>query len=129
MNKSISSIDMDKIISLDDQIKTIAEKIFKFTDLRPEQMDAINYYIRENKNTLIMIKTGNRNSFCYTASSILFDGLTIIILPLKIIYPKSRISYGYLSVSSQETVEYEAKVCKEIALGFTHLLFVISEKL
>ncbi|CAG8847529.1 46237_t:CDS:2, partial [Gigaspora margarita] len=118
VNKSISSMDIDKIISLDDQIQTIAEKIFKFTDLRPGQIDAINYYIRENKDTLVIIKTGGGKSFCYAASAILFDSLTIIISPLK-----------SLIQNQVGTVEYEAKVCEEIALRFTCLLFVTPEKL
>ncbi|CAG8771808.1 43213_t:CDS:10, partial [Gigaspora margarita] len=129
------SMDIDKIISLDDQVKTIAEKIFKFTDLRPEQMDAINHYIGGKKNTLVIMKTGSGKSFCYAVSSIIFDGLTIIISPLKSFNSKSRsfiklgILCGGLLASSQGTVEYEAKVCEEIALGFTLLLFVTPEKL
>ncbi|CAG8734981.1 45090_t:CDS:10 [Gigaspora margarita] len=97
INKSTSSMDIDKIISLDNQIKTIAEKISKFTDLRPEQIDAINYYIGKNKDTLIIMKTG--------------------------------IPCEYLLASSQGTVECEEKVCEEIALGFTHLLFVTPKNL
>ncbi|CAG8612998.1 7163_t:CDS:2, partial [Scutellospora calospora] len=36
---------------------------------------------------------------------------------------------AYLFTSSQRTIEYEKKVVKEIALGFTRLLYVTSEKL
>ncbi|CAG8774144.1 45294_t:CDS:10, partial [Gigaspora margarita] len=104
--------------------------------LRPGQIDAINYYIGENKDTLVIMKTDGGKSFCYVASSILFDGLTIIISPLKSLiqnqvdhFIQLGILCGCLLASSQRTVEYEKKVCKEIALGFTRLLFVTPEKL
>lgn len=74
---------MNKLISLEEHIKIIAKEIFKFTELRPGQMDAIKYYVENKKDTLVIMKTGGGKSFCYAIASILFDGLTVVISPLK----------------------------------------------
>ncbi|CAG8600294.1 19865_t:CDS:2 [Gigaspora margarita] len=116
-----------------EQNKLNVNKIHQY--LRLEQMDTINYYIKKNKDTLVIMKTSGGKFFCYAALSILFDGLTIIILLLKSLIQNQNhfiqlgIPYGYLLALSQGTVKYEAKVCEEIALGFTCLLFVTSKKL
>ncbi|CAG8822334.1 1327_t:CDS:10, partial [Gigaspora margarita] len=49
--------EINKPISLEEHIKIIAKEIFKFTELRPEQMDAIKYYIENKKDTLVIMKT------------------------------------------------------------------------
>ncbi|CAG8764961.1 10995_t:CDS:10, partial [Gigaspora margarita] len=69
-------------------------------------------------DTLVVMKTGGRKSFCYTASAILFHGLTIVISPLK-----------SLIQSQMRTIEYESKLFEEMALGYTRLLFITLEKL
>ncbi|CAG8800053.1 10425_t:CDS:2, partial [Gigaspora margarita] len=114
----------------------IAEKIFKYTNLRSGQLEVIKSYIEEKKDTLVVIKTGGRKSFCYAASAILFDGFTIVISPLKSLiqnqvnhFIQLGIPCGSLLTSSKGTIEYESKLFDEIALGFTCLLYVTPEKL
>ena len=75
--------EMSRPISLEEHVEIIAKEIFKFNEFRPGQLDAIKYYIEEKKDTLVIIKTGGGKSFCYAVFSILFDGLTIVISPLK----------------------------------------------
>ncbi|CAG8563856.1 5222_t:CDS:2, partial [Scutellospora calospora] len=46
-------------------VKIIAENIFKFKFPKPEQVDAIKYYMEDEKDTLIIMKTSSGKSFCY----------------------------------------------------------------
>ncbi|CAG8818428.1 10_t:CDS:2, partial [Gigaspora margarita] len=122
--------------TLNEHVKIIANKIFKFSELRPGQLDAIKYFIEKEKDTLVILKTGGRKSFCYAAASIIFDGLTIVISPLKSLiqsqinqFVQLGIPCSALLMSSQGTIKYETKIFEEIALGFTHLLYVTPEKL
>ncbi|CAG8659316.1 26223_t:CDS:2 [Gigaspora margarita] len=122
-------------MSLIQHIEFIEEKIFKYTNLRSGQLEVIKSYIGERKDTLVVIKTGGGKSFCYAASAILFDGLTIVISPLKSLiqnqvnhFIQLGIPCGSLLTLSKGTIEYESKLFDEIALGFTHLLYVTPEK-
>ncbi|RIB12759.1 hypothetical protein C2G38_2199795 [Gigaspora rosea] len=121
--------------TLNKHVKIIANEIFKFSELRPGQINAIKYYIEEEKDTLVIIKTGGGKSFCYAVSSIIFDGLTVVISPLKSLIQSQNqfvqlgIPCGGLLISSQGKIEYEKKIFEEIALGFTRLLYVTPEKL
>ncbi|CAG8437384.1 9281_t:CDS:10 [Scutellospora calospora] len=104
--------------TLKEYVKIIVKEIFKFSELRSGQIDAIKYYIEEEKDTLVIMKTDSRKSFCYATSSIIFDGLTVVISLLK-----------FLIQSQVRTIEYKARLFKEIALGFTCLLYITPEKL
>ncbi|CAG8689171.1 24845_t:CDS:10 [Gigaspora margarita] len=122
-------------IPFEESIKIIAENVFKFTDLRPGQIEAIKHYMKEKKDTLVIMKTSSRKSFCYITSAILFDSLTIVISLLKSLIQSQDhliqlgIPCGGLLALSQGTIEYETNVFEEIALGFTRLLYVTPEKL
>ncbi|CAG8763194.1 44450_t:CDS:10, partial [Gigaspora margarita] len=114
----------------------IQDKVFKPMSLEQRQIEAIRHYMEEEKDTLVIIKTGGGKSFCYTASAILFDRLIIVISPLKLLiqnqmncFVQSGIPCGALLTSSQGTIKYESRLFEKIALGFTHLLFVTLEKL
>ncbi|CAG8806788.1 41393_t:CDS:10, partial [Gigaspora margarita] len=124
INKEISlQKEINKPISLEEHIKIIAKEIFKFTELRPGQIDAIKYYVKNKKDTLVIMKTSRGKSFCYATASILFDGLIVNH------FIKLEILCARLVTSSQGTIEYKSKVMEEIALGFTRLLYVTPEKL
>ncbi|CAG8602303.1 3000_t:CDS:2 [Gigaspora margarita] len=69
--------------TLNEHTKIIANEIFKFSELRPGQLDAIKYFIEEEKNTLVIINTGNGKSFCYATALVIFDSLIVVILLLK----------------------------------------------
>ncbi|CAG8768909.1 1740_t:CDS:10, partial [Gigaspora margarita] len=118
-------------MSLIQRIEFIAEKIFKYTNLRSGQLEVIKSYIEERKDTLVVIKTEDRKSFCYVASAILFDGLTIVISSLKSLIQNQvlGIPYSSLLISSKETIKYESKLFDKIALEFTCLIYVTPEKL
>ncbi|CAG8472823.1 14460_t:CDS:2 [Gigaspora margarita] len=127
--------EMNKPVSLEEHIKIIAKEIFKFTELRPGQIDAIKYYVENKKDTLVM-KTGRGKSFCYATAFILFDGLTVVISPLKSLiqnqvnhFIKLGIPCAGLVTLSQGTIEHKSKIMEEIALGFTRLLYVTPKKL
>lgn len=82
-------------VDFTERVRKIAENIFNFTTLRPKQMDAIKSYMLEKKDTLVIMKTGGGKSFCYAVSAILFDGLTIVISPLKSLIQSQMVCIKY----------------------------------
>ncbi|CAG8769607.1 46316_t:CDS:10, partial [Gigaspora margarita] len=96
---------------------TTNDKFYLISLQKEYELSAMSF-TEKKKDTLVIMKTGGGKSFCYAASAILFDGLTIVISPLK-----------SLIQDQVGTIEYEKKVVEEIALGFTRLLYVTPEKL
>ncbi|CAG8642735.1 6542_t:CDS:10 [Gigaspora margarita] len=113
--------DIYESMNLIQQIEVITEKIFQYTNLRSGQLEAIESYIGDKKDTLVILKTGGEKSFCYTASAILFDGLIIVISPLKSLiqnqmnhFVQLGVLYSGLLISLKGTIEYESKLFDEI---------------
>ncbi len=50
--------------------------------MQEEQLEAIEAYL-DNKDTLVSIKTGGGKTFCYVICALVFEGITIVINPLK----------------------------------------------
>ncbi|CAG8785504.1 16239_t:CDS:1, partial [Racocetra persica] len=50
--------------------------------LRDNQLETVYNYIDQQKNTLVLIKTGDKKSLYFLLSAVLFDDLTIIIILL-----------------------------------------------
>ncbi|CAG8479346.1 17600_t:CDS:2 [Gigaspora margarita] len=128
--------DIYESMNLIQQIEVITEKIFQYTNLRSGQLEAIESYIGDKKDTLVILKTGGGNYFCYAAFTILFDGFTIVISSLKSLiqnqinhFVQLEVPCSGLLTSSKGTIEYETKLFDEIVLGFTCLLYIATEKL
>ncbi|RGB30919.1 hypothetical protein C1646_764739 [Rhizophagus diaphanus] len=68
--------------NLKEIILLVAKQVFGYNQLRKEQLKSIEVYL-SGKNTLVSIKTGGGKTFCYILCALIFNGITIIISPLK----------------------------------------------
>ncbi len=55
------------------------------------QLEVVKTYL-SNKDTLVSIKTGGEKTFCYVVCALLFEGVTIIISPLKALMEDQKVN-------------------------------------
>ncbi|CAI2187150.1 16797_t:CDS:2, partial [Funneliformis geosporum] len=113
-----------------------------------------NYILSGGKDTLVSIKTEGGKTFCYVICALVFEGITIVINPLKALMEDQKheliclvwdslkmfgISKMYITgldipcaliyANSIQGKSEQAKIFEEIALRFTKVLFITPEKL
>ena len=82
LNKNYILSDEKHILDLKELIILVAKQIFRYNQLREGQLETIETYL-DNKDTLVSIKTGGGKTFCYVICALVFEGITIVINPLK----------------------------------------------
>lgn len=82
LNKNYISVNKKNTLHLKEMVISAAQIVFGYNQLREGQLEAIESYL-SGKDTLVSLKTGGGKTFCYTICSLLFEGITIVISPLK----------------------------------------------
>ena len=92
LNKNYISVNKEKILDSKERIILAAQKIFGYNQLREGQLEAVESYL-SGKDTLISLKTGGGKTFCYAICALLFEGITIVISPLKALMEDQKVFY------------------------------------
>ncbi|CAI2173861.1 10424_t:CDS:2 [Funneliformis geosporum] len=119
-----------------EHLKRKSEELEKICDNEEkEQLEAIKAYLG-SKDTLESIKTREEKTFCYINCALVFEGITIVINPLKALIEDQKreliclgIPFALIYANSIQGKSEQAKIFEEIALGFTKVLFITPEKL
>ncbi len=82
LNKNYIPSGVKHFLDLKELITLVAKQIFGYNQLREGQLEAIEAYLG-GKDTLVSIKTGGGKTFCYVICALVFEGITIVINPLK----------------------------------------------
>lgn len=82
LNKNYTPSGEKNILELKELIKLAVKKVFGYDHLREGQLEAIESYLN-GKDTLVSIKTGGGKTLCYVICALIFEGITIVISPLK----------------------------------------------
>lgn len=82
MNKNYAPSGEKNILDIRELITLAVKKIFGYNYLREGQLEAIETYLN-GKDTLVSIKTGGGKTLCYVICALIFEGVTIVISPLK----------------------------------------------
>ncbi|CAB4493376.1 unnamed protein product [Rhizophagus irregularis] len=135
LNKNYTPSSEKNILDLKELIKLATKKIFGFDHLREGQLEAIEAYLN-GKDTLVSIKTGGGKTLCYVICALIFEGITIVISPLKALIEDQKreliqlgIPCASIYANTIQGRSEQEKIFEEIALGFTKILFITPEKL
>ncbi len=82
LNKNYIPSSVKHFLDLKELITLVAKQIFGYNQLREGQLEAIEAYLG-GKDTLVSIKTRGGKTFCYVIYALVFEGITIVINPLK----------------------------------------------
>ena len=82
LNKDYIPNGQKHFLELKKLIILAVKQIFGYDQLREGQLEAIEAYL-SGKDTLVSIKTGGGKTLCYVICALVFEGITIIISPLK----------------------------------------------
>ena len=82
LNKNYTYVNKQKCLDLKEMVTLAAQMIFGYDQLREGQLEAVESYL-SGKDTLVSLKTEGGKTFCYAICALLFEGITIIISPLK----------------------------------------------
>jgi len=91
LNKNYISNNKESFLNLKELIILVAKQIFGYDQFREGQFEAIETYLN-NKNTLVLIRTGEGKTFCYAICALIFEGITIVINPLKALMEDQKVS-------------------------------------
>ncbi|CAG8627424.1 10800_t:CDS:2 [Funneliformis mosseae] len=135
LNKNYTYVNKQKCLDLKEMVTLAAQMIFGYDQLREGQLEAVESYL-SGKDTLVSLKTGGGKTFCYAICALLFEGITIIISPLKALMEDQKRELIHFSIpcasiyanTTQGKIE-QSKIFEEIVLGFIKVIFVTSEKL
>ncbi|CAG8660723.1 18191_t:CDS:10 [Rhizophagus irregularis] len=135
LNKNYTPSSEKNILDLKELIKLATKKIFGFDHLREGQLEAIEAYLN-GKDTLVSIKTGGGKTLCYVICALIFEGITIVISPLKALIEDQKreliqlgIPCASIYANTIQGRSEQEKIFEEIALGFTKILFITPKKL
>ncbi|MGE2835392.1 RecQ family ATP-dependent DNA helicase [Mycobacterium sp. SMC-4] len=64
-----------------DELESVAERLFGWPHLRPEQLDAMQAVL-DGRDVLAVMPTGSGKSAIYQVPAVLTDGLTVVVSPL-----------------------------------------------
>ncbi|UZN99576.1 uncharacterized protein OCT59_000843 [Rhizophagus irregularis] len=135
LNKNYTPSGEKNILELKELIKLAVKKVFGYDHLREGQLEAIESYLN-GKDTLVSIKTGRGKTLCYVICALIFEGITIVISPLKALMEDQKreliqigIPCASIYANTIQGRSEQEKIFEEIALGFTKILFITSEKL
>ena len=78
-------------MDLEEIILLASKQVFGYNQLREGQLEAAKIYL-SGKDTLVSIKTGGGKTFCYVVCALLFEGVTIVISPLKALMEDQKVS-------------------------------------
>ncbi|CAG8748437.1 9761_t:CDS:2, partial [Funneliformis caledonium] len=84
------------------------------------------------KVTLVSIKTGGEKTLCYIICVLIFEGITIVIIPLKALIEDQKrelIPCASIYANTIQGRSEQEKIFEKIALSFTKILFITPEKL
>ena len=65
-----------------ERAKQILKRVFGYDEFKPLQADVIENVLRK-KDTLVIMPTGGGKSLCYQIPALIFQGLTVVVSPLK----------------------------------------------
>ncbi len=82
LNKNYIFFSKQNKLNLKEIILLASKQIFECDQLREGQLEAVESYLN-SKDTLVSIKTEEGKTFCYVICALLFEGITIVISPLK----------------------------------------------
>jgi ATP-dependent helicase YprA (DUF1998 family) len=91
LNKNYISSNKRNVLDLKETILLASEKVFGYDQLREGQLEAAEAYL-SGKDTLVSIKTGGGKTFCYVVCALLFEGITIVISPLKALMEDQKVN-------------------------------------
>jgi ATP-dependent DNA helicase RecQ len=115
-------------------IQSLLQKQFAMAEFRPGQKEAIEALLSTGR-VLCIQPTGYGKSLIYQLSSLLVDGLTLVISPLlalmrdQVAQLNSRFGIPAASINSDQTDEENAAAIRAASNGNLRILFIAPEKL
>jgi len=91
LNKNYIAVIERKSFNLKERVLLATKHIFGYNQLREGQLEAVEAYL-SGKDTLLLIKTGGGKTFCYVVCALLFEGITIVISPLKALMEDQKVN-------------------------------------
>jgi superfamily II DNA helicase RecQ len=91
LNKSYITVSERNSFNLKERILLAAKHIFGYDQLREGQLEAVETYL-SGKDVLLSVKTGGGKTFCYVVSALFFEGITIVISPLKALIEDQKVN-------------------------------------
>ena len=86
------SIEFPSQKTIDEIINSALQLIYNFEHFHDGQYEAIRAFC-QGYNTFVIMKTGNGKSLCYSISALYFEGLTVILSPLKALIEDQKVYY------------------------------------
>ncbi|MHD0644619.1 RecQ family ATP-dependent DNA helicase [Pseudomonas aeruginosa] len=124
----------NKVIGLDDELRSTLKRIFGFDDLRPQQKPIVSSVMSGN-DMLALMKTSGGKSLCYQLPAVHKGGTTIVLSPLislmvDQVYGMEKIGVKATFVNSSITDKSEvADRYRKLAEGYYSLFYVSPERL
>jgi superfamily II DNA helicase RecQ len=92
LNKNYVPAIKQNLLDPKEVILLATKQVFGYSHLREGQLEAVEAYLN-NKDTFVSIKTGGGKTFCYVICALIFEGITIVISPLKALMEDQKVSH------------------------------------
>jgi hypothetical protein len=63
-------------------VQAVCENVFRYSELREGQLESVESFASGN-DTFVLLPTGGGKTFCYVASALISNGITVVFSPLK----------------------------------------------